>query len=76
MEIRGLGTILLVTGVILVLCGLLFLTFPQIIGKLGHLPGDIRWERNGVRVYIPITTMILLSLLLTLLFNLIFRGKG
>ncbi len=30
-----------------------------------HLPGDIRIERNGFRFYFPITTMVLLSLLLT-----------
>jgi hypothetical protein len=35
--------------------------------KLGRLPGDIHIEREGLQVYIPITTMILISALLTAL---------
>lgn len=39
----------------------------------GRLPGDIRIERENIRIYIPITTMILLSILLTIILNLIRR---
>lgn len=39
--------------------------------RLGRLPGDIAYEREGVSVYVPITTMILLSLLFTGVFWLI-----
>lgn len=37
---------------------------------LGKLPGDIRIEKPGFRFYFPITTMILLSAILTLLIHL------
>ena len=37
---------------------------------IGHLPGDIRIERDSFRFYFPITTMVLFSLLLTLLIRL------
>ncbi|MFN4073858.1 MAG: DUF2905 domain-containing protein, partial [Thermus sp.] len=37
----------------------------------GHLPGDIRIERDGLKVYIPIASALVLSLLLTLLWNLL-----
>lgn len=40
---------------------------------LGRLPGDIRIERDGVALYIPLATSILLSLGLTLLINLLAR---
>jgi hypothetical protein len=40
---------------------------------LGRLPGDIRIEREGFSCYFPIATMLVLSLLLTLLLNVIVR---
>jgi len=39
----------------------------------GRLPGDVRIERESVRFYFPITSMILVSLLLTLILNLLRR---
>ncbi len=68
-----LGRILLYLGLGLALLGLLLLYAPKALGWFGHLPGDIRIEREGVRVYIPITSALLLSLLLTLLLNLFRR---
>ena len=41
------------------------------LGWIGRLPGDIRIERDNYRVYIPITTMIIASVLLTLILRLI-----
>jgi hypothetical protein len=41
----------------------------------GRLPGDIRIERQTTRVYIPITSMLLLSILLTVLLSLFKRLK-
>lgn len=35
-------------------------------GSLGRLPGDLRFERDGLRVYVPITSSILVSAALTL----------
>lgn len=43
------------------------------MGWLGRLPGDIRIEREHFRFYFPITTMILLSLLLNLILRVIQR---
>lgn len=37
---------------------------------LGRLPGDIRIERGGLVIYIPLASMLLLSLVLSLLFSL------
>ncbi|UCE84751.1 MAG: DUF2905 domain-containing protein [Deltaproteobacteria bacterium] len=63
------GKLLVVLGVLLVAVGLLVQLAPQ-IPLLGKLPGDIRIERGGVRVYFPITTCVLLSVVLTLLLRL------
>lgn len=68
------GKILIVTGVVFVLVGLL-LTFTSHLsfGKLGRLPGDIYIKKDNFSFYFPLTTCILLSLLLTLLFSLLSR---
>ena len=57
---------LIVVGLMLLVIGLLW---PW-LGKLpfGRLPGDIVVEREQFRLYVPITSMVLLSLLLSLLF--------
>lgn len=66
-----LGKLLLVLGAVLVLIGLM-LTVGERFG-LGRLPGDLHFSRRGVQVWIPITSMILVSLILTLLLNLFRR---
>ncbi len=57
---------LILLGIILIVIGLLW----SFLGKLGlgRLPGDILIERDNVRIYIPITTSILVSLVLSFLF--------
>ncbi|WP_457637164.1 DUF2905 domain-containing protein [Oceanithermus sp.] len=65
------GKLLVVIGLLLVLAGLLLWLAPAAFSWFGRLPGDIRLERDGIYVYIPITSMVLLSLGLTLLLNLI-----
>ncbi len=65
------GKVLLFIGLALALLGLLLLYAPKLFSWFGHLPGDIRIEREGLRVYIPLTSTLLLSLFLTLLLNLI-----
>jgi hypothetical protein len=62
---------LIIFGVVLVVVGALFLLGDRLPWlRLGRLPGDISWSnRSGsVRVYFPLMTMLLLSLLLTLIF--------
>jgi hypothetical protein len=66
-----LGRILLVVGVVLVIVGGLAALGVRI--PLGRLPGDIAIEGERGGFYLPITTMILVSVLLTLLFNLLIR---
>lgn len=70
MELPDLGRVLLVLGGVIFVLGLL-LTFGGSLPFLGRLPGDISFERDNVKVYIPIASMILVSVLLTVVLNLI-----
>jgi hypothetical protein len=67
------GRILIITGIVLLAAGLLLTWAPGMLGWFGKLPGDIRIERPSGSVFIPITSSILISLLLTLIVNLVFR---
>ena len=63
----GLGKLLIIFGVVLVALGAL-LRLSGKIPWLGRLPGDIRIERENFSFYFPITTGILVSAVLSLLF--------
>jgi hypothetical protein len=68
---RQLGLWIVAAGVVLVAAGLL--VWSGALNWFGRLPGDIRIERQTVRIYVPLASMVLVSLLLTLLVNLIRR---
>ena len=57
---------LIIIGVVLVILGLLWPWLQK--SGLGRLPGDIALERENFRFYFPITTSIIVSLVITLLF--------
>jgi uncharacterized membrane protein len=65
MDSRAVGLTIVVLGVLAIVVGLL--VSVGALSWFGRLPGDIRWSSNGTRVYVPITTMILLSIALTLI---------
>ncbi len=64
---QELGKALIVFGIILVGLGL-FLTFMNKIPFIGKLPGDILVQKKNFTFYFPITTSILISIILSLLF--------
>lgn len=66
-----LAKILITIAVILIIAGLVVWLAGGKIGWIGHLPGDIRIEKENVRFYFPITTMILLSVFISLILWLI-----
>jgi hypothetical protein len=63
--------ILITFGIILILAGILTYTVPQIYNWIGKLPGDIRIEKKNSKIYVPIVSMIVISIILTILINLI-----
>lgn len=68
---KTLGPTLIVLGVLLVIFGAL--AWSGALSWFGRLPGDIRIERPGVRVYVPLVSMLILSVVLSLLLMLIQR---
>ncbi len=67
----GLGKTLVLVGLILVVMGVIVLLLPK-IPWLGKLPGDLFFKGEKVSFYFPLTTCIIISILLTILFT-IFR---
>jgi len=68
-----LGKYLMAGGVLLLLAGVLVYFFHDKLNWIGRLPGDIRIEKENFRFYFPVVTMILLSVLVTVIVNLIRR---
>jgi DUF2905 family protein len=68
----SLGRLLLIFGLILAGLGGLLLLAGQ-IPFLGRLPGDFSFGSGNLRVYIPLATSIILSLVLTVVLNLLAR---
>jgi hypothetical protein len=64
--VSSLARTLIIVGMVFVALGLLLYGFPSL--PLGRLPGDIRIERPGVRIYLPITSCLLVSLVLSAVF--------
>jgi hypothetical protein len=62
---QGLGKILVYTGLLLVVIGVI-LSLAGRLPWLGHLPGDIYIERERYSFYFPIVTCLLISLILSL----------
>jgi hypothetical protein len=68
------GRMLIIFGIGLVVVGLLFVLgdrFPWL--RLGHLPGDFTFGGRNVRIFIPLGTCLLLSVVLTLILWLLRR---
>ena len=65
------GTILITLGVGLILIGLLL--WSGSLSWFGRLPGDIRIERDSMRLYLPIVSMLLVSAVVSLVLYLIRR---
>lgn len=72
LDLGPVGKLLIIIGVILVALGLLITFFKQ-IPFLGKLPGDILIEKKNFTFYFPLTTSILLSVVLSLILYLISR---
>ena len=65
--------IIIIVGVVLVIIGVIWMVFPGAFSWFGKLPGDIRYESGNTRVYFPIVTMIVVSVVLSILLNLFRR---
>ena len=67
------GKILIVIGLLTAVIGLILVYAPGLLSWFGKLPGDIHIRNENSQVYIPITSMIVISVVLTILFNIFLR---
>lgn len=63
------GKYLILIGSAILVLGIIIYFFGSSLKWLGHLPGDIRIERENFRFYFPLTTLVLLNLLIYLVFR-------
>jgi hypothetical protein len=70
------GKYIFILGVVIAVAGLLIWIAPNLFNWIGRLPGDIRIEKPGFSIYIPIVTMIIFSMLLTLVGYIIKKISG
>ena len=68
------GKLLIIVGIVCILVGL-FITYADKLPFLGKLPGDVAIERGNFKFFFPITTSILISLVISLLLFLYNRIK-
>lgn len=61
---------IMITGILLLVIGALLHFFPSLFSWFGKLPGDIHHESESGSIFIPITSMILVSVVLSVLFSL------
>jgi len=65
------GPMIVMAGVALILLGLA--VWSGALGWFGRLPGDIRIERDSMRIYVPLASMLVISIALSLLMYLLNR---
>ena len=64
---RNVGLFIVVVGIAIVMLGVL--VWVGGLSWFGHLPGDIRIERGNVRIYVPVVSMLLTSVVATILLS-------
>lgn len=72
-DLQGFGRLLLIVGGGVALVGLIMMVGGRLFPWLGRLPGDIRYQGENVSCFVPIVTSILLSIIFTLLLNLVIK---
>jgi len=68
-----LGKLVLMAGLALVVIGAILTWAPGLLNWFGRLPGDIRVEKENASFYFPVVSMILVSIVLSVLLNLLMR---
>jgi len=72
--LEPIGRALVIIGVFITVLGAVMLLTPR-VPWLGHLPGDVVIHRDDLTIYIPITTMLLVSVVLSVVISVLGRGR-
>lgn len=67
------GKMIIILGIAIAIIGFAISYAPWLINWFGRLPGDIRIQNEKSFVFIPIVSMLIVSVILTLIINLFFR---
>jgi hypothetical protein len=70
------GNAIIILGAVIVALGLIVRFAPWLVTWFGKLPGDIRIEGESTRVFIPITSMIVISVLASVVLAIVNRLRG
>lgn len=70
------GTTVMLLGAAVVAVGAILRWAPWLLSWFGHLPGDIRHEGERTSVFIPITSMLVVSLVASVVASLLLRRGG
>lgn len=63
----NIGKLIIITGIILVILGLIIWKMGDKFGWFGNLPGDVKIESENIRIYAPLASMLIISIILTVL---------
>lgn len=63
--------LLIIVGLLLAVLGLIWQFAPWLLSWFGKLPGDINIQKGETRIFIPITSMAVVSVVLTILINIL-----
>jgi hypothetical protein len=66
------GKILVAVGLVILIAGVLLLLWPR-LPLPGKLPGDFSFHKGDVHIFIPIATTLVISLILTVVINVVLR---
>ncbi len=67
------GKYIITIGAVIIIVGIIIYFFNDKLNWIGKLPGDIRIEKENFKLYFPLSTMLALSLVVTLIIHLIRR---
>lgn len=70
---ENIGKVLLIAGLFIAFIGVIFMFIDKLPFSIGKLPGDIYIKRDNFTFYFPLTTSILLSVIISLIFILLAR---
>ena len=65
--------VLIIIGLVIAFTGFVILIAVRFFPWLGNLPGDFRYEGENFRIYFPLATMLLISILGSILLNIVIR---
>lgn len=71
-----LGKYMVITGVFLIIVGVILMTAGRFNISLGSLPGDITYHKRNVTIFAPFGTMLVVSIILTVIANIISKWKN